>query len=176
MIKFELKGIPISWKRPGHNFKTGAIYDQQKVEKEQVRWCLRDRYKEEIITGPVQIDFFFYFPIPKSTSKLRVRDMLNGVLHHISKPDVDNLSKFYLDTMTGVVYADDAQVTSMGVTKLYTTEPRTLIEITPQNCDMKKQAEIKEPDDNENDSREDGQRKFPRVIAFCKRGAGTVLE
>lgn len=151
MIKFELKGDPIAWKRPGRNGKTGAIYDQQKLQKEQLRWYLKSKFQEEIFTGPLDIDFTFYMPMPKSASAPRRRDMLNGVLHHIHRPDVDNLSKFYLDTMTGVIYADDCQVCSMGVQKLYATEPYTLIEIVPINYDAKKQKEVLEAVEDEND-------------------------
>lgn len=142
MIKFELEGVPIPWKRPGRNCKTGAIYDQQKVQKEQLRWYLRDRYKEDLLRGPLEIRFYFYLPMPSGSSKHKIRDMLNGVLHHIGRPDVDNLSKFYLDTMTGIIYVDDAQVCKMVVEKLYATVPYTLIEIKPINCDMSKQEEI----------------------------------
>lgn len=153
MINFEIKGIPIPWKRPGRNNKTGAIYDDQKYLKEQIRWFLRSKYHEELLKGPVGIDFYFYLPMPKGASKPRKRDMLNGVIHHMRKPDVDNLSKFYLDVMTGVIYVDDGQVCEMGVKKLYATEPYTLIEITPKNCYMEKQEEIGECTDDENDPR-----------------------
>ena len=33
-------------------------------------------------------------------------------------PDVDNLAKFYLDGMTGIVFDDDAQVVELTVVKL----------------------------------------------------------
>ena len=153
MIQFELKGIPIPWKRPGRNNKTGAIYDQQKMLKDQIRWQMRGHYHEEPLKIPVEVNFSFYMPMPKNASAPRKRDMLHGMIHHICRPDVDNLSKFYLDTMTGVIYEDDSQVCEMGVKKLYATEPYTLIEITPKICDMKKQTEVKEMAENEDDPR-----------------------
>lgn len=176
MIQFEIKGAPIPWKRPGRNNKTGAIFDQQKLQKEQLRWYLKDRFRQDIIKGPIGIKFSFYFPIPKETSGPRKRDMLHGVLHHMSRPDVDNLAKFYLDMMTSVIYEDDGQVCKLGVEKLYATEPYTLIEIEPKHCDMKKQTEVKEVEGNEDDSRDDGRGKLPRVIAFRQRDPSSVSE
>ena len=156
MITFEIPGVPIPWKRPGHNFKTKAIYDQQKLLKEQLRWYMRTRYKEEPLKVPVDVDFTFYLPMPKNASGPRKREMLNGVLHHMCRPDADNLAKFYLDVMTGVIYDDDGQVCHLGSDKFYASEPYTLIEIKPKTCDMKKQTEVKElkeVSDNEDDPR-----------------------
>lgn len=154
MIQFEINGVPIAWKRPGRNNKTGAVYDQQKLQKDQLRWYLRSKFRENPIRSPVEVCLSFYFPMPKGASGARKRDMLNGVLHHMSPPDVDNLAKFYLDVMTGVIYEDDGQVCRMRTEKLYATEPYTLIEIIPKNCDLLKQQEIKESNNDEDDPRD----------------------
>lgn len=154
MIQFEINGIPIAWKRPGRNNKTGAIYDQQKLQKDQLRWYLRSKFKEQPIKSPVEVSLSFYLPMPKSASGPRKKDMLHGVLHHMSRPDVDNLAKFYLDAMTGVIYEDDGQICKMKAEKLYATEPYILIEITPRHCDLIKQEEIKEAQEDEDDPRD----------------------
>lgn len=143
MITFQIDGDPIPWKRPGRNNRTGAIYDQQKLQKEQFRWRVRDKYKGKPITTPVEVRFSFYFPVPKGATPPRRRDMLNGILHHMKRPDVDNLSKFYLDAMTGVVYEDDGQVCKMDVEKLYGVEGCTLIKIIPKTGNEAGQKEVK---------------------------------
>lgn len=176
MIQFEIKGSPIPWKRPGRNNKTGAVFDQQKMQKEQLRWYLKTRYHEDILKCPVGVKLRFYLPMPKNSSGPRKRDMLYGVLHHMSRPDVDNLAKFYLDMMTSVIYEDDGQICELDVKKLYASEPYTLIEIDPKHCDMKKQTEVKEAEENEDDSRDDGRGELPRVIAFLQRDPGPVVE
>ncbi|MCE5319428.1 MAG: RusA family crossover junction endodeoxyribonuclease [Parachlamydia sp.] len=170
MFSFELKGDPIPWKRPGRNNKTGAIYDQQKFEKEQLRWLLKSRYREEPLKVPVEVQFTFYMPIPKSTSGPRRRDMLYGVLKHMSKPDCDNMCKFYLDVMNETIYEDDSQVFKLSMQKLYATEPCTLIEISPYVCDFAKQMEAKKA--HEDDTGEGGEGKFPGV---CPRKSGNTI-
>lgn len=146
MIIFEIQGIPIPWQRPGRNNKTGIIYDAQKKQKEQIRWYLMAKYHEMPIKSPVSVNMTFYMPMPKSSSRPRKRDMLNGVLHHMSKPDVDNLVKFYLDVMTGVIYDDDRQIHKITAQKCYATDPYTMIEIYPTHDDMDKHREMDETD------------------------------
>ena len=50
-------------------------------------------------------------------------------------PDIDNLAKFVLDGMNGLVYADDRQVVHLSVYKLLDTqgscEGRTTVEVYP---------------------------------------------
>jgi hypothetical protein len=57
--------------------------------------------------------------------------MINGNFHHNKKPDLDNLCKFILDTMNGLVFKDDSQICAMGAKKIYSSKPGTLIKITP---------------------------------------------
>jgi len=86
-----------------------------------------EQYKAPIITGPVHLNFCFYFPVPKSTGPRVRRDMLSGKILHTKKPDFDNLEKFYCDVMTGHVWVDDAQIMLCSSVKLYAEEPRTEI-------------------------------------------------
>jgi len=77
---------------------------------------------------PLHIDIIFYMEIPKSTSKKKALTMEG--LFHVKKPDKDNLEKAVLDSMNGVVYHDDGQVCSSTVKKIYSSNPRTEINIT----------------------------------------------
>lgn len=86
-----------------------------------------EQYKAPIITGPVHLNFCFYFPVPASVSKRIRNDMLSGKILHTKKPDFDNLEKFYCDVMTGHVWVDDAQIALCSSVKLYAEEPRTEI-------------------------------------------------
>jgi len=131
MIYLDLHGDPIAWKRPGHNSHTGAIFDEQKKLKEQWRWVLKAQYREEPLRCPLDIGMIFYFPIAESTSGVKRTQMLNGVLHHIIKPDADNLAKFALDAMTGVIFHDDCQVFRLSIEKRFSTKPGTYIQINP---------------------------------------------
>jgi len=138
MIVLTIEGEPTAWMRPGFNHKTGAIYDQQKKEKEQCRWQLRAQMPENMLTVPLELDFVFYFAIPKTTSTAKRKQMLRDEIHHMIKPDNDNLQKYLLDCMTGVIYEDDCQVVDIHARKVYGDSPRTVICVRPlSSCTYK---------------------------------------
>ena len=51
------------------------------------------------------------------------------------KPDIDNMAKFVLDALNGLVYEDDKQVVKLVVYKLLDSigecEGRTVVEVSP---------------------------------------------
>jgi Holliday junction resolvase RusA-like endonuclease len=106
------------------------IYDPQAKQKEEIRWRIRGLYKEEPVTIPIYVEILFYMPIPKHTSTVRKKDMINGKMHHMKRPDVDNLIKLILDCMTGIVYKDDSQICDIRAKKLYAESPATIIQIS----------------------------------------------
>lgn len=136
MIILTIYGDPIPWKRPGLNKRTGAVYDQQAKEKEQCRWQISAQKPQKILTVPVEVNVVFYMKIPESTSKAKRAQMLQGKIHHMVKPDADNLSKHILDCMTGLIYNDDAQIVDLHAHKLYTDAPRTVVHIRPLITDI----------------------------------------
>lgn len=77
----------------------------------------------------LNINILFYLPIPKSFT---IRDQnlcLWGVKSVISKPDIDNLAKYYLDCMNGLLFQDDKQIISLKCLKKYSNKPRVVIDI-----------------------------------------------
>ena len=65
--------------------------------------------------GALKLDLVFYLPRPKSLPK--------KVVHHIKKPDCDNLTKPIKDALKGLIYRDDSQVVLLSVRKLYDPMP-----------------------------------------------------
>ena len=61
------------------------------------------------LTGSVTVDAWFYVQRKKSVT----RDEPNV------RPDLDKLTRAILDALTGIAYADDAQVTQINVSKEY---------------------------------------------------------
>lgn len=76
---------------------------------------------------PVEISISAYFEPPKSVSKVQRQAMLNGLVHHTKKPDIDNIAKVVLDALNGIAYKDDKQVISLIVNKMYNESPRLFI-------------------------------------------------
>ena len=66
-----------------------------------------------------------YYPIPKSTSKKKRIQMLQGILLPDKKPDIDNILKCVADSLNTIAYDDDKQIVHMDIEKYYGEEPRT---------------------------------------------------
>lgn len=81
------------------------------------------------LLGPVQVDLTFYLPVPTSTSGVRRRQMLNHVIHHTKKPDVDNLAYLVTNAMKKVFYYDDSQIIDLNLHKRYGETPKTVVKI-----------------------------------------------
>lgn len=82
------------------------------------------------LQGAIRADITAYFPIPKATSKKNRQSMIDGTIKYTKKVDCDNLAKVVLDSLNGIAYDDDAQVSELTVNKIYGEEPRVTIALT----------------------------------------------
>lgn len=85
-----------------------------------------------IAARPEAVEIFakFFFPKPKSTKK--------SIINKITKPDADKLARGILDSLTGIAYEDDSQVTALHAYKFFDPQPRA--EITVVFLDRKVSA------------------------------------
>jgi crossover junction endodeoxyribonuclease RusA len=67
---------------------------------------------------PTRIEAEFYFAPPKSGRNL---------VHKMTRPDVDKLSRALLDALTGIVYEDDGQVSQCEVRKFFGAPARVVV-------------------------------------------------
>lgn len=79
---------------------------------------------------PLDVQIVFGMPIPKSTTKKKRTDMINGLYGHTVKPDCDNLAKAILDALNGIAWHDDAQITHLNVSKSYAESPYIYIYVS----------------------------------------------
>lgn len=127
---YRILGRPISWERPAQ--AKYRRYDAQKNEKFVIGTQLKQQHQEhglDVITGPIAINIAFYFPIVGSGSLITRQRKLNS--KYSIKPDIDNLTKFYLDTANGLLFKDDAQIVFLICRKYYSDNPRTDILLMP---------------------------------------------
>ncbi len=68
---------------------------------------------------PVEVRIIARFLPPKSVSKKRRLDMLEGREFPLKKPDADNIIKVVQDALNGVAYHDDKQVMYVTAKKVY---------------------------------------------------------
>ena len=149
MIILDVFGNPIPWMRPGRRLINGQVivYDKQSKLKEQVRWQLRSNFNHEPLATPVSITFTFFMPIPKSASKKMREQMELNAVHHMKRPDVDNISKFYMDCLTGVVLVDDCQVWRIVAEKRYSSNPKTVIALDPQVLNIEPDSVVEDDEE-----------------------------
>jgi Holliday junction resolvase RusA-like endonuclease len=131
MISIELYGDPVPQARPRIVRGGRHSYDPKAKIKEGYKWQIKSQYREEVLLPPLCADLIFFMPIPKSTSKLKRRQMLNGTIPHMKKPDLDNMIKFVFDCMNGLVFQDDSQISELRAKKIYSESPGTLIRLIP---------------------------------------------
>lgn len=63
-----------------------------------------------LLAGPVAVDLTFVMPRPKSTPKTRTPPATK-------RPDLDKMARAILDALTGITFADDAQVVELVAIK-----------------------------------------------------------
>ena len=125
---FTINECPIAQKRH-RTRKIGyrtISYDPLSKEKEDMRFLLSRMLISQ--TGNKKVDeealylrykdfyhvsFVFTCPISKSDRKTLRNEKLKGFRNHEIKYDLDNLEKFYLDCMTGVIFSDDKKVVKL---------------------------------------------------------------
>ena len=83
----------------------------------------------EPMNKPLKLLLAAYLTIPKSKSK-KIKDLMGAdVLRPTKAPDLDNCLKIVMDALQGLVFINDAQVTSIRAIKRWSHVPRIEIEI-----------------------------------------------
>ena len=116
IYEFEVPGKIIGKGRPRLNSYTGMVYTPTKTKDyetliEQYFLLKYPKFKE--LEGRIKVNIIAYFPIPKSTKK----------------PDIDNIVKSILDSMNKFAFKDDNQITKLEVEKKYSEKERVYIKI-----------------------------------------------
>jgi crossover junction endodeoxyribonuclease RusA len=70
-----------------------------------------------LLAGPLALELQFFLPKPKSAPKTKR-------VWPTKKPDLDKLIRSIGDSLTGLIYVDDAQICHMVVDKDYDVTPR----------------------------------------------------
>lgn len=87
---------------------------------------------------PLSVYIYFYQSPPKDLSKKvdaynrwgAFSQERQWIKAHHTRQDLDNLCKFFLDALTGIVYHDDHQIVELMSYKRYSNQPHTEIGIT----------------------------------------------
>lgn len=71
------------------------------------------------LEGAVKAEVCAIYEPPKSVSKKKRQEMLDGKIPFTKKPDVDNILKSVFDGLNDIAYQDDCAIDDAHITKCY---------------------------------------------------------
>ena len=83
------------------------------------------------IKGAVTLEFVFHIEPPPSWSKRHKRECIGR--SHCCKPDTTNLIKLFEDAIKGICFEDDALVTQINASKVYSEKAGTQFRVLPDH-------------------------------------------
>lgn len=134
-VTFQIPGEPFGKQRP--KFSTAGGFARSYTPKETVSYenLVKMEYERQcggkMAPGDEEVLAVInaFFSIPKSVSKKKRADMLEGKIRPTKRPDCDNIAKIILDALNGMAYRDDAQVVSAVVGKHYGETPHVEVQL-----------------------------------------------
>lgn len=123
MKVYTIPEAPIPLARP--RVTKWTTYDPQKDIKATHRSILRSQrgLKYPSSDTSLSITITFFMPIPESLSKKKKHALIKQ--RHTKRPDIDNLIKYVFDVAQGILFKDDAAISTITAYKVYDTNPRT---------------------------------------------------
>ena len=124
MVMYTVYGEAIGKQRPrfvrrGNHVSTYTP-EKTKTYEDEIRYMAKCAMgASPPLETPVTVAIYIRVEIPKSFSKQKRKDALEGITKPTKKPDIDNCAKCFLDAMNGHVYLDDKQVINLHVTKVW---------------------------------------------------------
>lgn len=127
-ISFTVPGKPYAKKRPRFSRKIGRAFDPaENAVAEASIGHIAAKHFTAPLAGPVAVEIVASFAPAKSWSKKKASELLHRP--HCQKPDGDNIAKAALDALNRIAWADDGQVYSITVRKVWGLVDQTTIHI-----------------------------------------------
>ncbi len=123
-ISFIINTAPTAQARPRHAVRGGfsVTYksEQQKNNEQTLEALIAPYAPKEPFKNAVSINFVAYIPFPQSFSKKKKELAKANKIFPTKKPDIDNLCKQLLDTLTRLnFWLDNKQVIKITAIKIY---------------------------------------------------------
>lgn len=135
-VAFSIPGKPVpSRRRTAVNWKAKKIWSRTTPETQNFHALVRGKAQDAMagrppFSVPVKLQFKVYWPIPKTTSRIRTQQALNGMRRPAIRPDLENFIKTLADALKGVCYNDDSQIVTLHAEKFYADFPKLDIEVS----------------------------------------------
>lgn len=98
---------------------------------DKIRQAWQDQDGRDFGPAALALTLTAYYPVPSRARKAEREAMLSGQVPVVGKPDLDNLLKVCMDSLNGIVYHDDRQITHINAARAYSDQPRIEIDILP---------------------------------------------
>ena len=115
--------MPVPKGRP--RYANGHAYTPKRTR--EYEELIRNSWRHGMLEGPLFVEMFFNFPIPKKGNPLWIGQP------HLKRPDLDNLVKAVLDGLQGTAFKDDSEICMINASKTYNTDPYVAVRITYNN-------------------------------------------
>lgn len=128
IIQFSVPGTPRSWKRPSGKHHRYTSPEEKAIREEiglHARTAMRGK---EMLIGPLFVSILAVFPNPKGGPR-------QDANFHSSRPDADNIAKLAIESIMGICFADDAQVSGLDILKIYGNDPQLRVLVRPASYD-----------------------------------------
>lgn len=135
VVRFVVDAEPRGKQRPRvftnkHTGRSQAITPKETLNYENlVRWTYSNTPNSQILEGALRMDVIAYYSIPKSTSKKKRQQMIDGEILHTKRGDIDNVIKLIADALNGIAYKDDGQIAEVYAKKMYSDNPRVEVSL-----------------------------------------------
>ena len=129
-MKFTIPGTPFGKQRPRvvHNGNFSEAYTPKETVSYEnlVKTSYSDIARGRKFQDDAMLDvrIIAYYPVPKSVSKKKRKEMLEHKIRPTKKPDWDNIGKIICDSLNQIAYRDDAQIVDSQVRKFYSENAR----------------------------------------------------
>ena len=132
-LKFEIPLEPKAQKR--HRHHRWGVYDPSSPDKEEIKKAILKSKPNKAFEGAIVLHIHFHCKRPKihygtGKNKEIIKDKALNLMK-VTKPDLDNYIKLYMDVFSGMFWKDDNQVIQISSSKCYADDyPRVEVMIT----------------------------------------------
>ena len=128
-LTMPIKAVPKQSFRIGkHNYQSAPVRRFAKAVK--MLALSQTKPSDRMLCCALAIDIDFCYALPKGTPKhIKDRIASGSVIPKQTRPDIDNLCKGLLDALSGVMWEDDAIITSLTARKVWAAKDEIVVNI-----------------------------------------------